>query len=120
MKIRNSDQIELSRETDSFVRTWHGCLGTVSGGTVSLNVPVVSVYDQKFVTDISFQSNLVGASVEILNGTAFMFQMKLPAVGNFNQSFNTPIKTSEGTQLNIKVFGLFGTSSINVNGYSVL
>lgn len=120
MKVRNVNQVFLSKETDSFTRQWHGCLGTTTGGTVTLNVPVSSVNDQKFVTDISFQSNLVGASMELLNGTAFMYQMKLPAVSTFSQILNTPVKTSKGTSLNIKIYGLFGTSSINVNGYSIL
>ena len=119
MRIRNFNQIFLSRESDSFVRQWHGYNGTNVGGTVSLAVVAASGQDQKFVTDISFQSSLAGVSVELLNGTAYLYQMKLNSAGNFNQPFKTPLKTSQGTNLNIKLYGILGTSTINVGGYSV-
>ena len=117
---RTFDQIFLSKETDSWKRQWHGYVGTVIGGTVSLSVPVISGQDQKFITDISFQSNLAGCSVDLLNGTAFLYSMNLPVVGIFNQAFEAPLKTSKGTNLNINLHGLFGTVSFNVGGYSVL
>ena len=118
-RIRNFNQIFLSKETDSFIRQWHGYIGTAIGGTVSLSVPVVSGQDQKFVTDISFQSNLARASIDLLNGTAFLYHMSLPAVGIFSHSLETPLKTSQGTALNINVYGLLGTASFNLSGYAV-
>lgn len=119
MRIRNFNQIMLSKETDSFIRQWHGYLGTVSGGTVTLSVVAASGQDQQFVTDISFQSNLAGASVELLNGTAYLYHIMLPAIGIFSQSNEVPMKTSQGTNLNINLYGLFGTVSLNIGGYSV-
>ena len=119
MRVRNFNQIMLSKETDSFIRQWHGYIGTAIGGTVSLSVTASSGQDQKFVTDISFQSNLAGVSIELLNGTAFMYQMMLPAIGIFSQTTETPMKTSQGTNLNINLSGLFGTVSLNIGGYDV-
>jgi len=72
------DQIMLSKETDSFMRQWHGYVGTAIGGTVSLSVPVISGQDQKFITSLSFFTNLTGGSVELLNGTAFIYQIQTP------------------------------------------
>lgn len=117
--VRNVNQIFLSRETDSWNKQWHGSVGTVIGGTVSLNVPISTGEDQHFVTDISFQSNLVGASFDIMNGTAFLYQMQLPAIGMFSQSFAVPLKGSQGTQMNFHVYNLFGTVSFNVDGYTI-
>ena len=116
---RTFDQIFLSKETDSWKRQWHGSVGTVIGGTVSLSVAPVTGRDVQFITDISFSSNLAGCGVDLLNGTAFLYSMNLPSVDKFSASFNTPLKTSEGTALNIKLYNMWGTAFLNVNGYVV-
>lgn len=116
---RTFEQIMLSKETDSFFRHFHGSIGTVLGGTVSLSVIPVTGRDQQFVTGLSFSSNLAGCAVDLLNGTAFLYAMQLPTADRINEIFDTPLKTSEGTTLNIKLYGLFGTSFLNVNGYTV-
>src|SRR3990172_3840870 len=100
---RDFDQIIRSKETDSWNRRWHGSIGTVSGGTVSLSV----------------SSNLAGCSVQFLNGTAFLYFMQLPTADKINEFFVTPLKTSEGTALNIKLSHLFGTAFLNSQGYTV-
>ena len=116
---RTFDQIFLSKETDSWKRQWHGNVGTAIGGTVSLSVIPVTGRDVQFITDLSFSSNLAGCGVDLLNGTAFLYSMNLPSVGKFSASFNTPLKTSEGTALNINLYNMWGTSFLNVNGYVV-
>ena len=116
---RDVNQILLSKETDSWDRQWHGCIGTVIGGTVSLSAPVPTSRDRNFVTDVSFQSNLVGASFDIMNGTAFLYQMQLPVIGMFSQKFDTPLKGSQGTQINFHIYNLLGTVSFNVDGYTI-
>ena len=78
MRVRNFNQIMLSKETDSFIRQWHGYIGTTIGGTVSLSITPLSGRDVKFITSLSFSTNLSGASIELLNGTAFMYQMQSP------------------------------------------
>ena len=116
---RTFDQIFLSKETDSWKRQWHGSIGTVIGGTVSLSVDSVTGRDAQFITDLSFSSNLAGCGVDLLNGTAFLYSMNLPSADKFPVSFNTPLKTSEGTALNIKLYNMWGTSFLNANGYVV-
>ena len=116
---RNFEQMMRSKETDSFAKQWHGCSGTTLGGTTTLNVPVNSGEDQIFVTDISFESGKANSAVALFNGTTYIYHMKLNSVGNFEQIFDTPLKTSMGTALNIDFSSLSGTASINVGGYTV-
>jgi|SRR3972149_1510268 len=116
---RDFDQIIRSKETDSWNRRWHGSIGTVSGGTVSLSVAPTSGRDIQFITGLSFSSNLAGCSVQFLNGTAFLYFMQLPTADKINEFFVTPLKTSEGTALNIKLSNLFGTAFLNSQGYTV-
>jgi len=116
---RTFDQIFLSKETDSWKRQWHGSIGTVIGGTVSLSVDPVTGRDAQFITDLSFSSNLAGCGMDLLNGTAFLYSMNLPSADKFSVSFNTPLKTSEGTALNIKLYNMWGTAFLNANGYVV-
>src|SRR4030066_2561832 len=103
---RTFDQIFLSKETDSWKRQWHGSIGTVVGGTLTVSVAPITGRDVQFITDLSFSSNLAGCGVDLLNGTAFLYSMNLPSVGIFNQAFEAPLKTSKGTNLNINLHGL--------------
>ncbi len=141
---RDFDQIMRSRETDSWSRQFQGSpssfngttlyigtnsgtvsyIGTVSGtshlsGTVSLSVSPIDGDDLQFVTDLSFSSNLSGCKVDLLNGTAFLYSMKLPSADKFVEFFNTPLKTSKGTALNIDLYNMWGTSFLNISGYTV-
>jgi len=116
---RTFDQIFLSKETDSWKRQWHGSIGTVVGGTVSLSVDPATGRDVQFITDLSFSSNLAGCGLDLLNGTAFLYSMNLPSADKLAVEFNTPLKTSEGTALNIKLYNMWGTAFINILGYVV-
>lgn len=116
---RTFEQIILSKETDSWKRQWHGSIGTVIGGTVSVAVSPVTGKDQQFITGLSFSSNLANCQVDLLNGTAFLYSMQLPTADRINEIFDTPLKSSEGTALNIKLYNMWGTSFLNVNGYTV-
>lgn len=116
---RNFDQIMLSRETDSWNRNWHGSIGTVIGGTVSLTVSPTTGRDIQFITGLSFSSNLANCQVDLLNGTAYLYSMQLPSADKVAEYFNTPIKSSEGTALNIKLANMWGTAFLNLNGYTV-
>ena len=62
---------------------------------------------------------MAGCSVQFLNGTAFLYFMQLPTADKINEFFVTPLKTSEGTALNIKLSNLFGTAFLNSQGYTV-
>lgn len=116
---RNFDQIMLSKETDSWVRQWHGSIGTVIGGTVSLSVSPTTGRDIQFITGLSFSSNLANCEVHLLNGTAFLYTNKLVIPGTFWESFLTPLKSSEGTSLVLNIQNLFGTVCANMQGYTV-
>lgn len=116
---RDFDQIMRSRETDSWKRQWHGSIGTVIGGTLSLAVSPVTGRDIQLVTGLSFSSNLANCEVHLLDGTAFLYSMQLPTADRINEIFDTPLKTSEGTALNIKLHNMFGTAFINLQGYTV-
>ena len=116
---RDFDQIMRSKETDSWLCQWHGSIGTVVGGTLTVSVNPVTGRDLQFITDLSFSSNLAGCGVDLLNGTAFLYSMNLPSADKFSVSFNTPLKTSEGTALNIKLYNMWGTAFLNANGYVV-
>lgn len=110
----------LSKETDGWAKQFHGPLvGTASGaGTASLSM-LGDADDTQYLTGISFSSNLAGCSVSVFNGTAYLYFMKLPSVDKFTETFGTPLKSSKGTALNIKISNLHGTVSLNVQGYSV-
>lgn len=116
---RDFDQIMRSRETDSWKRQWHGSIGTVVGGTLTVSITPTTGRSQQFVTNISFQSNLAGASIDIMDGTSFIFHMGMPVAGVFSENFVVPLKCSQGTQLNTHLYGIFGTHSINISGYTV-
>lgn len=109
----------LSKETDSFFRQFHGSIGTVIGGTKSLTVAPTTGRDIQYVTGLSFSSNLAGCNLDILNGTSFLYSMKLPAADKINEFFVTPLKTSEGTALNINLANMWGTAFCNLQGYTV-
>ncbi len=121
MRVRNVNQIGLSRETDSWFIQWHGAVptGTVSGGTVSLSVPVADANAIQYVTGVSFASNVAGCRVDILNGTSYLYSMKLPAVDRFSQNFSVPLRSSKGTSININLYNTFGTAFLNLQGYTV-
>lgn len=124
--IRNTNQLFLSKETDSWDRHFMGYVGTALGnGTLVMTVPV-SGKEQIFVTDISFISSLNNASLHLMHGTSMEYHVHFYAGafgggsgGNWNQSFNTPIKIPKGTNLDIQLSGLFGTHMMNVQGYIV-
>ena len=116
---RDFDQILRSKETDSWKRHWHGSVGTTIGGTVSVAVSPVTGRDIQFVTGLSFSSNLANCQVDLLDGTAFLYSMQLPTADRINEIFDTPLKTSEGTALNIKLYNMWGTSFLNANGYTL-
>ena len=116
---RDFDQIMRSRETDSWKRQWHGSIGTVVGGTLTVSITPTTGRDIQFITGLSFSSNLANCEVHLLNGTSFLYSMQLPAADRINEIFDTPLKTSEGTALNIKLHNMWGTSFINCQGYTV-
>ena len=116
---RDFDQIMRSRETDSWKRQWHGSIGTVVGGTLTVSVTPITGRDIQFITGLSFSSNLANCEVHLLNGTAFLYSMQLPSADRINETFDTPLKTSEGTALNIKLYNMWGTAFINAQGYLV-
>lgn len=116
---RDFDQIMRSKETDSWNRHWHGSIGTVIGGTVSLSVSPTTGRDIQFITGLSFSSNLANCQVDLLNGTAYLYSMQLPSADKIAEYFNTPLKTSEGTALAIKLANMWGTAFLNLNGYTV-
>ena len=115
---RDFDQIMRSRETDSWKRQWHGSIGTVVGGTLTVSITPTTGRDIQFITGLSFSSNLANCGVDLLNGTAFLYSMQLPIVDKFVDHFEG-LKTSEGTALNIKLYNMWGTAFINVLGYTV-
>jgi len=116
---RNFEQIFLSKETDSWNRQWHGSIGTVIGGTVSLTVAPTTGKDQQFMSGLSFSSNLANCSVSILNGTAYLFHMVLQSADEHKEVFETPLKSSQGTAMNIEIHNLWGTANFNAQGYTV-
>ena len=116
---RDFDQIIRSKETDSWKRQWHGSIGTAIGGTVSIAVSPTSGRDIQFVTGLSFSSNLANCEVHLLDGTAFLYSMQLPTADRINEIFGTPLKTSEGTALTIKLYNMWGTSFLNCQGHTV-
>ena len=116
---RTFEQVQLSRETDSWKRQWHGSIGTVVGGTVTVSVSPITGRDIQYTTGLSFSSNLANCEVHLLNGTAFLYAMQLPTADKINEIFDTPLKTSEGTALNIKLYNMWGTAFINAQGYTV-
>lgn len=116
---RDFDQIMRSRETDSWKRQWHGSIGTVVGGTLTVSVTPATGRDIQLVTGLSFSSNLANCEVHVLNGTSFLYSMQLPAADRITENFDTPLKTSEGTALNIKLYNMWGTAFINAQGYTV-
>ncbi len=120
MRVRNFTQIMLSKETDGWTKQFHGPLvgTTSSAGTVSLSISG-DPDDTQYVTDLSFSSNVAGCAVDILNGTAFLFYMKLPSVDKFVKTFSTPLKSSKGTAINIHIYNIHGTSCLNLQGYTV-
>ena len=119
---RDFDQIMRSKETDSWAKQWHGLNGTTVGGTVALSIAPISGRTIQYVTDIAFTTTSGGATLEILNGTAFLFFVFPPlAYISFTQRLATPLKTSEGTSLNINLYStnFVGTVSLNIGGYTV-
>lgn len=109
----------LSKETNSFFRQFHGSIGTVIGGTKSLAVTPIAGSDIQYVTGLSFSSNLANCEVHLLDGTAFLYAMQLPTADRINEVFDTPLKTSAGTALNIKLHNMWGTAFINCTGYTL-
>lgn len=119
MRVRNFSQIMLSKE-NGWAKQFHGPLvgTTSSAGTASLSV-FGDFDDTQYVTDLSFSSNVAGCTVSILNGTAFLFYMKLPSVDKFTETFSTPLKSSKGTAINININNIHGTVCLNLQGYTV-
>jgi len=115
---RTFEQLFLSKETDSWVRQFHGSIGTVIGGTTTLTVSPSTGQEQQFITGLSFSSNLSGCSVSLFNGTAFLYHMRLQSADEFKDSFDL-LKTSKGTALSVELSNMWGTANLNVIGYTV-
>ncbi len=143
MRIRTFSQIMLSNETDSWSKQLHGSLcafnvsstyietnaGTVSyigtangtshlGGTISISIDPIAGGDRQFVTGLSVSSDKAGCYVDIMDGTAFLYAIKLPIISSFVDHFDG-LKGSLGTSLNIHLSNMWGTMNFNIQGYTV-
>lgn len=110
---RTYQQIILSRETDVFSLDNENAEGTV---TVTQGTTVSG--EQIYVTDIAGQSG-GAAKLSILDGTAFRFQLQIPANTLFEKVFASPIKISVGTTCEAKVEGANGIADVYIGGYVV-
>jgi len=122
---RTFDQIMRSKETDSWYKTFHRYIGTALGGTYTMTVPANAGNEQIFVTGLSFISNSDIGHVHLMQGTSVIYHLytydsAIGAIGGrFKDSFETPLKLSQGTSLDILLMGIFGTYCFNINGYKV-
>lgn len=113
---RNFDQIMRSKEIDIWSKTDGGNNTT---GTKSLTVSPFSGRSINYISGVSAFNNVTGAKFEILNGTAYLYQMYLQSGAPFRDSFDPPLKCSVGTSCTFNLYGLLGTVSCNMYGYTV-
>lgn len=100
---RNVEQIFKSYEEESWSKSFYNASGTLTGTTSILQNAELGG-DIHYITDIS-ASTSGGGKLSLLNGTAVLFNFVVSNTYSVEHEFKTPLKSSAGTSVTLKMEG---------------
>jgi len=72
-----------------------------------------------YVTDIQASSDKAGAILLVKQGTTVIWQVQVPANGNVDHVFTSPLKGATGALVSVEIDGT-STCKANIAGYSLI
>lgn len=90
-------------------------------GPVTATQPV-GTFTNVYITDIAASSSSANSTLIIKSGSTVIYEAQLlqtaAGISAFDETFNTPLKGTKGTQITATVNG-GGTTTIIMNGYTL-
>ena len=91
---------------------------TATGGASTVATQSAVAGRTFYVTDIAGSSDLIGATLQVKDGTTVIWQITFPAAGSFQQTFTQPLRCTVGNLTSTTVTATT-VANANIGGYYI-